>query len=67
MIQKGSLKRAAIGGAIVGALVILFNVFLTKELAAAGVFPVILMTIGGALGGAVLFVFVSWVGSLLLR
>ena len=65
--MKGSLTRAAISGAIVGTLVILLSVFLTKELAAAGITDIALMILGGALGGAVLFVFVSWVGKLLLR
>ena len=67
MTQKWSLRRAAMGGAIVGAVAIVLNVFLTPELAAAGFLAVALMTLGGALGGAVLFVFVSWVGNLLIR
>jgi hypothetical protein len=47
--------------------VILLNVFLTREMAAAGIIPLALMALGGALGGAVLFVFVAWIGNFLFR
>jgi hypothetical protein len=67
MISKQRLVRAAGGGALVGAVVLVLNVVLQGQLAAAGVGAVALMMIGGALGGAVLFMFIAIVTSLLSR
>ena len=65
--RKWNVLRAAATGAALGALLIVLNAFLQPELAAAGVAGVALAAVGGALGGAVLFVVVTWIANLLLR
>jgi len=67
MISRQSLLRAAMGGAIVGAAILLLNVLLQDQFAAAGITAVALMVLGGALGGAVLFTFIAIVANLLSR
>ena len=66
MASKLSLRKAALSGAVVGVVLPALNVSLEGELAATGIAGLALMGIGGALGGAVLFVFIALVGNALL-
>ena len=63
---KWSVKRAAINGAIVGAVLILLSA-LQGELAATGVAAIAMMMVGGAAGGSVLFIFLALIGNLIMR
>ena len=67
MISRQRLLKAAGGGALVGTIVIVLNIVLQGQLVPAGITAVALMTLGGALGGAVLFMFIAIVASLLSR
>jgi len=66
-IRKWSLMRAAIGGAMIGAAILLINVFLQGQFVASGITAVLMMTLGAALGGAVLFLFIALVANMLTR
>jgi len=54
-----SLAHAALNGAIVGALVILMNLYFESRLAATGVIELVMMLAGGAGGGALLFLTIA--------
>jgi hypothetical protein len=61
------LARAAGGGALVGALVPLVNVYFQGQLAAVGLANLATMMVGGAVGGAILFTGIALVVRLLSR
>jgi hypothetical protein len=65
--RKWSLMRAAIGGAMIGAAILLMNVFLQGQFAANGITAVLMMMLGAAIGGAVLFLFIAIVANMLVR
>ena len=67
MASRLSLKKAAGSGAVVGALLPLVNLLLEGGWAAIGIGGAGMLMAGGALGGAVLFVFIALVGNALLR
>jgi hypothetical protein len=67
VIRKWSLMRAAIGGAMIGAAILLMNVFLQGQFAASGITAVLMMMLGAAIGGAVLFLFIAIVANMLAR
>ena len=67
MASKLSLKKAAGNGAVVGAVLPLITLLLEGGWAAIGIGSAGMMMAGGALGGAVLFVFIALVGNALLR
>jgi hypothetical protein len=59
--QGWDLTKAAINGAVIGPFVILFNIYFGGQLATTGVASLAMMMLGGALGGAFLFVAVALV------
>jgi hypothetical protein len=63
---KWSVKRAAINGAIAGAILILLSA-LQGQFPAGGTAAIALMMAGGALGGSILFVFFALVANLIVR
>jgi hypothetical protein len=67
MRSKWSLKHAAINGAVAGAAVLLINLYFQGQLLTTGIPAVAMMMLGGALGGAVLFLFVAFVGNSFIR
>jgi hypothetical protein len=52
---RWSLQKAAINGAVVGPLVLLMNLYFQERLLATPVADLVMMLVGGAAGGAVLF------------
>lgn len=67
MRPRWSLKYAAISGAVAGAAMLVINLYFQGQLLTAGVAAIVMMILGGALGGAVLFLFVAFVGNSLIR
>lgn len=54
-----SLTKAAISGAIVGPLILLMNLYFQGHLATTAIVDLAMMLVGGAGGGAVLFLAIA--------
>lgn len=54
-----SLSKAALNGAVVGPFIILLNLYFQGHLATTPVLDIVMMLLGGAAGGAMLFLAIA--------
>ena len=57
--DRWSLTQAALNGALVGPAIILMNLYFQGQLAATPVLDIVTMLLGGAGGGAILFLAIA--------
>jgi hypothetical protein len=62
-----SLSKAAVNGAVIGPFIILLNAYFGGQLATVGIADLAMMMLGGACGGAFLFLAIALVARFIAR